>query len=523
MNPETQPQTSGGELGRKALADMLSKARTFCAHECERIRLTSDARIAALRAEIALLRDEEADQQQRLHRALPAGDLCQRRRKAFYYWTVTAFLTVAGFFFSLLAFDPFRLGWKRYLYCAGIAVTAPFCVEKFLDVWSSSRLFKILASIACVAALSSLVLLALVRGDVLAEAARNVASVITFQDNPAPVSETNTFYDRTLPILRLLMALLAFAMEIGAGLALYEARRLGATSGEDAAKVTQELKGTRERMVEKLQELRQLENAAAIFENEFWRDFFHALSEGLPQHALTKVAALILGLVLLAAPQARAADRLNLVLALDFTQSVAVKGSDQKPEFQKNIDAASRLLAELPVGSRVTVLGITGTSFTQPEIVLAAELSTDPGYFGERLQAARTQLAAAFRARVKNVEPVSPRTDIIGALLAAADLFRTSPAGKNVLVLFSDMRNDTRELELERPRKIPTALALSKVERTGLMPNLHGVEVYVVGVDGAGKDIAYWQSLRNFWTAYFTRTGANLKRYSILREPIPLP
>ncbi len=30
--------------------------------------------------------------------------------------------------------------------------------------------------------------------------------------------------------------------------------------------------------------------------------------------------------------------------------------------------------------------------------------------------------------------------------------------------------------------------------------------------------LAYWQTLRDFWTAYFQKTGANLRAYSILRE-----
>ena len=51
------------------------------------------------------------------------------------------------------------------------------------------------------------------------------------------------------------------------------------------------------------------------------------------------------------------------------------------------------------------------------------------------------------------------------------------------------------------------------------MPDLHGVEVYALGVDGAGKDMRYWQILWDFWTAYFKRTGAILKTYSVLRDP----
>src|SRR6266481_4172874 len=227
---EPQLQTPGEEFGRTAVAEVLSKAHNYCDHETQRIALTNNSKITALRAELALLHEEDKKLQERLQRALPPGDLKERRRRAIYYWSMTAFLAVAAFFFSLLAFDPYRLCWKSYLYCAGIAVISPFCVEKFLETWSSPRLMKTLATVACLAALSSLVLLALVRGDVLAEAARSVSSVITLtQDSSAtPPQAENTFYARTQVLLRLLMALLALALEIGAGLALFEARRLSA-------------------------------------------------------------------------------------------------------------------------------------------------------------------------------------------------------------------------------------------------------------------------------------------------------
>ena len=520
MNPETQLQTPGEELGRKALAEVLSKAHSYCECEKERIALTNDAKITALRAELALLQGEEKKLAERLHKALPAGDLKERRRKAVYYWTVTVFLTVAGFFFSLLAFDPYRLGWKSYLYCAGIAVISPFCVEKFLETWASPRLMKTLATIACLAALSSLVLLALVRGDVLAQAARSVTTVITFaQDSAAAQPQPqNTFYDRTLCLMRLLMALLALALEIGAGLALYEARRLGAVSGDDPGPIEKAAKEVQGKMVSKLEEWRRLDNQAAVFQNEFWRDFYRALSDGLTRRSIVKVSIIILCLALFAAPHVFAAERLNLVIALDLSRSVAVKAPDQQQEFEKNVAAAARLLTEAPAGSRITVLGITDRSFAQPDVLLSAELSDDPGYFGERLQAARLRLVAAFREHAKHMQPTSPKTDILGTLLVAADLFRPSPGRRNVLVIFSDMRQDMPVLDLEHPKVVSASLAISKAERERLLPDLHGIEVYVLGVDGAGKDIAYWQTLRDFWTAYFKKTGANLKTYTVLRE-----
>ena len=515
---ETQVQTPGEEFGRTAVAEVLTKAHNYCDHETQRIALTNDSKITALRAELALLHHEDKRLQERLQRALPPGDQKERQRKAIYYWSVTAFLAVAAFFFSLLAFDPYRLGWKSYLYCLGIAVISPFCVEKFLEVWASPRLMKALATIACLAALSSLVLLALVRGDVLAQAAQNVASVVSFSDAPASQPENN-FYDRTLVLLRLLMALLALAMEIGAGLALYEARRLGAVSGDDPGRIAEAVKAVEATMVAKFEELKRLENASAVFQNEFWRDFYRALSDGLTRRSLVKLSTFVLCLALLVAPRADAADRLNLVIALDLTQSVAVKGTDQKQEFQKNIEAVTRLLATSPTGARITVLGITDRSFAQPSIVLSAELSDDPGYFGERLQAGRARLVSAFRKQASSLTPIAPKTDIMGALMAASQLFQASPGCKHILVVFSDMLSDTPALDLEHARIVSTAFAMQKAGKERLLPDLHGVEVYALGVDGAGKDMKYWQTLRDFWTAYFKRTGAILKTYSVLRAP----
>jgi hypothetical protein len=67
-------------------------------------------------------------------------------------------------------------------------------------------------------------------------------------------------------LLRLLMALLA--MEIGAGLALYEARRLGSVSGDDPGRIAEAQKAVEATMLLKLEELKRLENASAVFQNE---------------------------------------------------------------------------------------------------------------------------------------------------------------------------------------------------------------------------------------------------------------
>jgi hypothetical protein len=46
---------------------------------------------------------------------------------------------------------------------------------------------------------------------------------------------------------------------------------------------------------------------------------------------------------------------------------------------------------------------------------------------------------------------------------------------------------------------------------------LRDVDVYVLGVDGAGKSASYWQGLRQFWTTYFLSAGAAVRSFSVLR------
>jgi hypothetical protein len=45
----------------------------------------------------------------------------------------------------------------------------------------------------------------------------------------------------------------------------------------------------------------------------------------------------------------------------------------------------------------------------------------------------------------------------------------------------------------------------------------------VAGADGAGKSMAYWQSLRIFWTDYFNKAGAIIESFSVLRAMKGVP
>jgi hypothetical protein len=99
-------------------------------------------------------------------------------------------------------------------------------------------------------------------------------------------------------------------------------------------------------------------------------------------------------------------------------------------------------------------------------------------------------------------------------------LFQEAPIREGrVVVFYSDMRHATPGLDLESPAIIRADEVLTAVQRHGLLADLSGVAVYVLGADAAGKRVGQWESLKQFWAAYFKKAGANLLSYSILCEP----
>jgi hypothetical protein len=102
-----------------------------------------------------------------------------------------------------------------------------------------------------------------------------------------------------------------------------------------------------------------------------------------------------------------------------------------------------------------------------------------------------------WKQRSRNQRPQFPHTDIIGALFLASELFKQTPGRENALVMFSDMRNSASGVDRERTAVAPRCSDVLKNNKN--ISELKRVQVYALGVGGAGKSLIYWQSLREFW------------------------
>lgn len=364
--------------------------------------------------------------------------------------------------------------------------------------------------------------MALLRGDILALYLKSSIEITADL-----IAAGSNFYREEIWKLQLLMALLAVAMELASGMAMFEAGNLNLAVYERSTQAKKELVEVEAEMGAIIGRVTHLENDPVINEAEFWRNFHLGLFERMKRSGLSHFVILFACLAFVGTNpssaqtlgSSTATKRASVVIALDFTQSVAGKGYDGKTDFEKNVDAACQLIARLPAGTQITVLAVTDRSFSEPLILFRRELPRDKGplRFLDRIAIAKTQAASELRRVVVSSPHSMPRTDIFGALTLAADILNQS-SDRKMLILFTDMRQSTGEVDFERTKIILPVQMVATVTKRGMVAPLQGVEVYALGVDGAGKLFAYWNSLRGFWEAYFQSARANLKTYSALRD-----
>ena len=118
---------------------------------------------------------------------------------------------------------------------------------------------------------------------------------------------------------------------------------------------------------------------------------------------------------------------------------------------------------------------------------LGTSNSFSVGYFGERLSSARQVLARTWQDRSSRLQPKSQGTDILGAIMVAAEIFQAHGARRKLLVIYSDMRHFGRDLDLETRNDISVDAALKNVQKGELVPDLKEVQVYALGVVLPGK------------------------------------
>ena len=519
MDYASGPIQIGSQFGEEAANHVERLATDYCECERDRIELANKPRVNELRVEGLALQKLESALDEQLKRLPPTDDSRPRVRSIFVHWATGILLAAAAFVFSLIAFEPFRLGPKAYLYCLGIAIITPFATEKFLETIKNEGVFRFIIAVVFLTALIGSGLLAVIRGNLLGrEVEQDTPISVIDGDTPAENQPQNNFYRDTAQLLKVLMVLLTIAIDIGAGIAIHRAMELSAAAHNDRKAITLELEVARKRIGEVIFEITALENSPEVFERTFWRDYYRSLLRQTAQNSSIKLAALALFISLFGAGRIAAQTKTELVIALDLSASETVRGHDGLTQFEKNARAIGQLLGETSTGTKITIIGITENSYGDPALLLSARTPTDPGYFGEKIARARNELIRSWNTRTEKLEPRAKGTDILGAVLLAGELFKEdAKSTNNILVMYSDMQNMTTDLDLEHSGRFKSQIGTLRPSSRE-MPAMKGVSVYILGASMMRYQPQRRKQVRNFWLAYFADAGATVERYSSLAD-----
>lgn len=102
-------------------------------------------------------------------------------------------------------------------------------------------------------------------------------------------------------------------------------------------------------------------------------------------------------------------------------------------------------------------------------------------------------------------------TAIVESLELAQRVFASYDAGRKVLVLMSDMEEDSEKLNFAKERLggARNDSILRQLHNASRMPDLRGVRVYVLGATTGSRPRD--RGIRDFWTAFFKSSGADLR------------
>ncbi len=199
--------------------------------------------------------------------------------------------------------------------------------------------------------------------------------------------------------------------------------------------------------------------------------------------------------------------------------------STNRPQKREAMLAAfNEILEHVTPGDAIIGSIISAQSVSEPAFLLKEEFPVFTSSLSGILKAAEKEDASArFKVKLASLKNVAAhalkgpqrsilRTDILSALQVAERVLSDFPQPRKVLVILSDMIEDSTaynfETEILSDKRIGGILANEK--QLGRLPDLRGVHVYVAGATAANLDQYY--SVQKFWLSYFKECGTVIQK-----------
>lgn len=209
-----------------------------------------------------------------------------------------------------------------------------------------------------------------------------------------------------------------------------------------------------------------------------------------------------------------------VVSLLDLSEST------NKPEIRSKYSEAFQLiLFKITHGDALIVGLITEKSVTELDIPIREQfpkfspkhdtriyIEAEAQVANEELEKKKKSIKARADSILNDKSKKILKTDILSSLVVAERIFSNYLLPKKVLVIMSDMIEDSADynFEIEKLSDKRINEIIEKEKARARIPNLNGAKVYVIGASARTLDQYYF--IQNFWLRYFKECGADLSK-----------
>ncbi|NOZ70000.1 MAG: hypothetical protein GXP46_12340 [Deferribacteres bacterium] len=192
-------------------------------------------------------------------------------------------------------------------------------------------------------------------------------------------------------------------------------------------------------------------------------------------------------------------------------------------------DSFKRVLSSIGHGDVIVAAKITESSITEPEIPLQETFPefipldrmgrpTDNEFLKRAAkEKADNELVDRKKKILEEIRGVffagdAKKTDIISSLHVAARIFKAYRRDKSILVILSDMIEDSSVYNFEKENLTEKRIEeiIRKERHRKRIPDLRGVTVYIV--PAGDLNTKRYFSVQDFWLSYFKECGASLSK-----------
>jgi len=191
---------------------------------------------------------------------------------------------------------------------------------------------------------------------------------------------------------------------------------------------------------------------------------------------------------------------------------------------QDYIDSFKKIISQIKLGDHLFIWKITELSEMESKPLIDEDFPFPPSaknefYMkqaiaraGKEMKVKLEEIEKKMEAFLNSGEQLSTKTAILGSLQVAERVFKKGRKDKSVLVIMSDMIEDSSDYNFEREKLTDKRIAeiIAKGKAKKRLPDLNGVKIYVAGARASAREQFY--NIQNFWLKYFKECGANLSK-----------